>query len=58
MLDKILLGFAFGIAFMCTLLAFTTILPMEKENAALRAQLDDPHHCVSVCVEQFEKMEC
>ena len=20
--------------------------------------LDDPHHCVSVCAEQFEKMGC
>ncbi len=31
---------------------------LEKENSALRAQLDDPHHCLSVCVEEFKKMGC
>lgn len=30
----------------------------KKEITKLKAQLDDPHHCVSICVEEFEKMGC
>ena len=30
----------------------------KKEIANLKAQLNDPHHCVSICVEEFEKMGC
>lgn len=28
----------------------------QKRIDELQAQLNDPHHCVSICVEEFEKM--
>lgn len=31
---------------------------LEKENAELRAELADPHHCVSICTEEFAKWGC
>lgn len=30
----------------------------EIKNKELKAQLADPAHCVSVCVEEFEKHGC
>lgn len=41
------------------MLAMTFLVgPMQKEITDLRAQLDDPHHCVSVCADEFEKWGC
>ena len=31
---------------------------LVDENIKLRLQLNDPHHCVSVCADAFEKMGC
>lgn len=30
----------------------------SNKSATYKRMLDDPHHCVSVCVEEFEKMGC
>lgn len=30
----------------------------SSELSAMQKKLDDPHHCVSVCVEAFEKWGC
>lgn len=35
-----------------------TITYQERSIQLLQAILDDPHHCVSVCQEEFEKMGC
>lgn len=32
--------------------------PYFEENLGLRAILADPHHCISVCQEEFEKYGC
>lgn len=44
--------------FIGTIAGAFIIMPLKKENAELRAHLADPHHCVSVCVEQFETIGC
>lgn len=35
-----------------------TIAYQERSIQLLQAILDDPHHCVSVCQEEFDKMGC
>lgn len=30
----------------------------ETALESCKIRLEDPHHCISVCVEQFEKMGC
>lgn len=37
---------------------FGAFVVVVAENKELKAQLADPHHCVSVCVEEFEKYGC
>lgn len=37
---------------------FGAFVVVAEENKELKAQLADPHHCVSVCVEEFEKYGC
>ena len=37
---------------------FGAFVVVSEDNIKLKAQLDDPHHCVSVCVEEFEKYGC
>lgn len=32
--------------------------PYFEENLGLRAILADPHHCISICQEEFEKYGC
>lgn len=32
--------------------------PILEENLGLRAILADPHHCISICQEEFEKYGC
>lgn len=39
-------------------LFFCAFVVVSEENKVLKAQLADPHHCVSVCVEEFEKYGC
>lgn len=31
---------------------------LADENIKLRLQLNDPHHCISVCIDELEKMGC
>lgn len=39
------------------LLAMTAFVgPLQKENAELRAELADPHHCVSYVAENIEQI--
>ena len=33
-------------------------IDVAVENKELKAQLADPAHCLSVCVEEFEKYGC
>lgn len=40
------------------LVFFGAFINVVIENKGLKAQLADPHHCVSVCVEEFEKYGC
>lgn len=40
------------------LVFFGAFIIVALENKELKAQLADPHHCVSVCVEEFEKYGC
>lgn len=35
-----------------------TITYQERSIQMLEAILDDPHHCVSVCQEEFAKIGC
>lgn len=66
MLDKtmILLLVAMAIiasagGYSCGYLSGTTnMVELDIQILKLQTQLDDPHHCVSVCVEQFETMGC
>lgn len=37
---------------------FSAYIVVSVKNKELNAQLADPHHCVSVCVEEFEKYGC
>lgn len=37
---------------------FGAFIVLAKDYKELKAQLADPHHCVSVCVEEFEKHGC
>lgn len=37
---------------------FGAFIVASVENKELKARLADPHHCVSVCVEEFEKYGC
>lgn len=37
---------------------FSAYIVVSAKNKELKAQLADPHHCVSVCVEEFEKYGC
>lgn len=37
---------------------FGEFIVVSEDNIELKAKLDDPHHCVSVCVEEFEKYGC
>ena len=37
---------------------FIAYIVVSVENKELKAQLADPHHCVAVCVEEFEKYGC
>lgn len=37
---------------------FVAFVVVVGENKELKATLADPHHCVSVCVEEFEKYGC
>ena len=32
--------------------------PYFEENLGLRTILADPHHCISICQEEFEKYGC
>jgi len=41
-----------------SVIAWLLTRPIYTEVSDLRATLADLHHCVSVCVEQFEKMGC
>lgn len=34
------------------------ILSLEDKLGYCETVIEDPHHCVSVCAEQFEKMGC
>lgn len=40
------------------LVFFVAFIIVANENKELKSQLADPHHCVSVCVEEFEKYGC
>ena len=52
--------FDFGKGAMLTLIIIFVVclISQAKEIDRLKATLDDPHHCVSVCVEEFEKYGC
>ncbi len=64
--DKIILFLLVGIAitgflggFTCGLLTGSThTVELDRQILELQTQLNDPHHCLSVCVEEFEKMGC
>lgn len=43
-------GFVFGL--------IVAAAAMSTELTSLQRKLDDPHHCVSTCVELFEKWGC
>lgn len=55
--ERVLWGFVGGVVLIGLLNSYQ-IGNLRNQNAELRAQIDDPHHCVSVCVEQFEKFGC
>lgn len=41
------------------LLGLLGVISEQKQTITeLQAQLTNSHHCISVCVEQFEKMGC
>lgn len=55
----------FWFAFVALLLSWATRVYQEhtityqaRHIELLQAILDDPHHCVSVCQEEFTKMGC
>lgn len=61
-MTKLFISFFMGVAVGCVFmhLRFDYML-VEIEQAAAEMyeqRLADPHHCVSICVEQFEKMGC
>ena len=46
------------IVLICVSILLTVVsLRLAIDNNYMRAIMEDPHHCVSVCVEQLETME-
>lgn len=56
-MSKIISAFFFGMSLMSFVGAFITN-SIRNENAELRAMLDDPHRCLSICVEEWAKWGC
>jgi len=53
----VLFGFSIGFLVMA-MLNIGTIANMRNQNEELRATLAEPHHCVSVCADEFAKWGC
>lgn len=57
MINKILCAFFAGISVAC-FIASLTMHSLQTKITILRATLADPHHCVSVCADEFAKWGC